>query len=601
MEAEGVSPVQGPGWQVEHRYRAVMEVLDGSPVSEVAVRYGVSRQSVYSWRDRYAAGGIDGLRDGSRRPRTSPSRLPAETEALVCELRRAHPRWGARRIAFEVAQRGADRAPSRATVHRVLERNGMVVPQAQRHKRKYKRWQRETPMALWQLDLVGGIYLADGRECKLLSGIDDHSRFVVCAAVLAVPSGRAVADAFTAAMRTYGVPSEVLTDNGKQFTGRFTKPRPAEVLFERVCREHGITAKLTGPYSPTTTGKVERWHRTLRRELLDAAGPFADLPSAQAAITAWVHAYNHSPAAPVPGHGHARQPVPSRRLPGPGARCRGPAARGTRGGRRAGPAPGPVAVRRRGRVRDGDLARRRAQRAARVQRLKMGPALAGQAARVWADEVTVHVSIGGQLVKTVPSSLDAEDLAELRMRGAAPAGPPPALPAPARADALPAGTVIEVDRAVDANGIADLAGHKVKVGAELARSKVTLRLDGHLIHVIAGGVLAKTLPSPVPAGDRARLRGARIAGTPLPAPAPGPVSVQRKVPRDGVIMVTRQRLRVGATYAGKIVTVHVEDTHFRVTCDGTEVSLHPRNEQRPVNRWKAKIHAPKPEALSSMS
>lgn len=71
----------------------------------------------------------------------------------------------------------------------MLERNGMVVPQAQRHKCKYKPWQRETPMALWQPDLVGGIYLADGRECKMLSGIDDHSRFVVCAAVLAVPSG----------------------------------------------------------------------------------------------------------------------------------------------------------------------------------------------------------------------------------------------------------------------------------------------------------------------------------------------------------------------------------------------------------------------------
>ena len=601
MEAAGESPVQGPGWQVEHRYRAVMEVLDGSPVSEVAVRYGVSRQSVYSWRDRYAAGGIDGLRDVSRRPRTSPSRLPAETEALVCELRRAHPRWGARRIAFEAAQRGADRPPSRATVHRVLERNGMVVPQAQRHKRKYKRWQRETPMALWQLDLVGGIYLADGRECKLLSGIDDHSRFVVCAAVLAVPSGRAVADAFTAAMRTYGVPSEVLTDNGKQFTGRFTKPRPAEVLFERVCREHGITAKLTGPYSPTTTGKVERWHRTLRRELLDAAGCFADLPSAQAAITAWVHTYNHARphqsldmATPAslfrPGVSPDREPAaaaPPRAEPAAAA----------------GPVPRLVLSPSGGAVEFETVISPAGVLSVlpRVQRLKMGPVLAGQAARVWADEVTVHVSIGGQLVKTVPSSLDAEDLAGLRMRGAAPAGPPPAMPAPARADALPAGTVIEVDRAVDASGIADLAGHKVKVGAELARSKVTLRLDGHLIHVIAGGVLAKTLPSPVPAGDRARLRGARIAATPLPAPAPGPVSVQRKVPRDGVIMVTRQRLRVGATYAGKIVTVHVEDTHFRVTCDGTEVSLHPRNEQRPVNRWKAKIHAPKPEALSSMS
>ena len=277
-------------WLVEQRDRAVLEVLDGSPVGEVAVRYGVSRQSVYAWKARHAAAGIDGLREVSRRPRTSPSRLAAEAEALVCELRRAHPRWGARRIAFEVAQRGVAGAPSRATVHRVLVRNGLVTPQAPQHKRKYRRWARETPMALWQLDLVGGVYLADGRECKVLSGIDDHSRYVVCAAVLAVPSARAVAEAFTAAMKAYGVPAEVLTDNGKQFTGRFTKPGPAAVLFERVCREHGITAKLTKPYSPTT-GKVERWHQTLRRELLDVAGPFADLPSAQAAITAWVHAY----------------------------------------------------------------------------------------------------------------------------------------------------------------------------------------------------------------------------------------------------------------------------------------------------------------------
>jgi transposase InsO family protein len=92
---------------------------------------------------------------------------------------------------------------------------------------------------------AGGVYLADGRECKLLSGIDDHSRYVVIATVLAVPSGQAVADAFVQAMRCHGVPAEVLTDNGKQFTGRFTRPRRAEVLFERVCREHGITAKLT--------------------------------------------------------------------------------------------------------------------------------------------------------------------------------------------------------------------------------------------------------------------------------------------------------------------------------------------------------------------
>jgi len=87
--------------------------------------------------------------------------------------------------------------------------------------------------------------------------------------------------------------------------------------------------------------------------------------------------------------------------------------------------------------------------------------------------------------------------------------------------------VIEVDRAVDGDGTADLGGHRLKVGPELARRRVTLRLDGHLVHVISGGVLAKTLPSPIPAGT---LRSARIAAAPLPPPAPGPVSVQRKVP-----------------------------------------------------------------------
>ena len=587
------------GWLVEQRYRAVLEVLDGSPVSEVAVRYGVSRQSVYSWKARHAAAGIDGLRETSRRPRTSPSWLAAETEALVCELRRAHPRWGVRRIAFEVAQRGVAGAPSRATVHRVLVRNAMVTPQAQRHKRKYRRWARETPMALWQLDLVGGIYLADGRECKVLSGIDDHSRFVVCAAVLAVPSARAVADAFTAAMRQYGVPAEVLTDNGKQFTGRFTKPRPAEVLFERVCREHGITAKLTKPYSPTTTGKVERWHQTLRRELLDAAGPFADLPSAQAAITAWVHAYNHArpsrrwawprrPACSGPG----TQPEPALAVPVPE-----PAAGA------AEPAPALLGAQSAGAVEfdtvispSGVLAVIPA-----VQRIKMGPARAGQLAHVWADEFTVHVLIGGQLVKTVPSSLDAEDLATLKMRGASPAGPPPAAPAPPQGRSA-ARRHRHRGRPERRRQRGRRPGrHRIKIGAELARRRVTLRLDGHLVHVISDGVLAKTLPSPIPAAGRGALRGARIAAAPLPPPAPGPVSVQRKVPRDGVIMITRQRLRVGATYAGKIVTVHVEDTHFRVTCDGAEISLHPRTDPRLVTRWKAKIHAPKPERVSSNS
>lgn len=165
---------------MEYRYRAVCEVLGGSPIGEVAVRYGTTRQSLDTWRTRFKEEGIAGLADRSRRPHTSPAKLDADVEALICRLRREHPRWGARRISHELGRHGPGRVPSRATVHRALTRNGLIDPQAQLHKRKYKRWQRQAPMHLWQLDIVGGLAFADGRECKLLTGIDDHSRFVVC-------------------------------------------------------------------------------------------------------------------------------------------------------------------------------------------------------------------------------------------------------------------------------------------------------------------------------------------------------------------------------------------------------------------------------------
>ncbi|GAA0839897.1 hypothetical protein GCM10009525_51740 [Streptosporangium amethystogenes subsp. fukuiense] len=89
----------------------------------------------------------------------------------------------------------------------------------------------------------------------------------------------------------FGVPEEVLTDNGKQFTGRFTKPRPIEVLFERICRENGVTVRNTKPRSPTTTGKIERWHKTVREEFLSHEG-FASLQAAQALLDACVADYN---------------------------------------------------------------------------------------------------------------------------------------------------------------------------------------------------------------------------------------------------------------------------------------------------------------------
>lgn len=122
-------------------------------------------------------------------------------------------------------------------------------------------------------------------SAKWVTGIDDHSRYAVIATVLAVPNGRAVFHHSDEPAR------QLLNDDGMPFTGGFTKPRPADVLFERICWENDITAHLTKPRTPITTGKIERWHST-GPGLLDHCGPFADLPAAQTAIDAWVHTYD---------------------------------------------------------------------------------------------------------------------------------------------------------------------------------------------------------------------------------------------------------------------------------------------------------------------
>jgi transposase InsO family protein len=279
---------------MEQRYHAVMEVISGAPVTEVAQRYGVSRQAVDVWLGKYQKEGLAGLADHSHRPRFQPRQLDAGIEAMICQLRGAHPRWGPRRLAFELGKANASPVPSRSTVYRVLVRRGLVPARKRKRRRQdYKRWQREQPMQLWQMDITASVFLTDGTELKLISGLDDHSRFCVIATVVRRGTARAVCRTFITAMRTYGVPDEVLTDNGKQFTGRFGKPRPAEVLFERICRRNGIRQLLTRPYSPTTTGKVERWHQTLQDEFLDDAGPFASIEQAQAAADEWREEYNH--------------------------------------------------------------------------------------------------------------------------------------------------------------------------------------------------------------------------------------------------------------------------------------------------------------------
>ena len=411
-------------------------------------------QTVHRWVARYRESGLDGLADRSHAPRAHPWQVSAEIEAVICDLRAAHRSWGPRRLVFELERRGHP-GVSCSTVYRVLVRHHMIEPVSRRRRRdSYRRWERSAAMELWQLDVTASLFLADGRECKVITGIDDHSRFCVIATVVMRATARAVCLAFTAAMTEYGIPSEVLTDNGKQFTGRFGKPRPAEVMFERICRENGITQRLTKPRSPTTTGKIERLHQTLQLELLNVDGPFATIEDAQAAVDAWRKDYNtrrphqsldmafpaarFTPAADaiglrVPAE-LTRQPPPSLPAPDPGP---------------SGPAAAPAGQD------SGNSGQGRAVELDREvppsgnlwvagQQIWPGPAMTGRTVRIWAGLSQVHVLLGGHRIKTLPSRLDARDLARLAAAGAQTAGPPPLPPA--------SGDVIEVDRTVNASG-----------------------------------------------------------------------------------------------------------------------------------------------------
>src|SRR4051794_10294739 len=200
---------------VEQRYRAVLEVLDGLSVTDVARRYGVSRQTVHSWLRRYAAdGGLANLADRPSRPHACPHQMSAQVEAKVLAIRDLSPAWGPSRIRYQLEREGVAPVPGRSGVYRALVRNGRIDPVRRRRRRgDYRRWERSRAMQLWQMDVMGGVRLADGVEVKVVTGIDDHSRFIVCAVVVARATARPVCDALLAALRRHGVPEQILTDN----------------------------------------------------------------------------------------------------------------------------------------------------------------------------------------------------------------------------------------------------------------------------------------------------------------------------------------------------------------------------------------------------
>jgi transposase InsO family protein len=579
---------------VEQRLDAVRAVLAGASVVEVAAEIGVARSTLHRWIGRYLTESVGGLTDRSHRPHSCPHQVDSGVEAAVAEMRRKHPRWGSKRIRMELLRKPVEGVvvPSERTINRILLRNGLARPRPRkRPKDSYVRFERPGPMQLWQIDIVGGIVLVDPktgvlREAKVVTGVDDHSRFCVLAKVVERATSRAVCLGFAEALARHGVPEEILTDNGKQFTDRFGKG--GEVMFDRICRKNAIKHRLTEPQSPNQNGKVERFHGTFRPDFLDQAEPFESVEQAQAAVDAWVADYN----ADRPHQGlDDKQPVtPAERFAPISAEQREllelwlPPTLAVAAGRSepepTHPKPPPTAWAGGPVEFDKTVPTSGNMWVARRQ-FWLGPARAGKVVRFWASTEVIHLSIDGARVKSVRSHLTVADLAKLAATDASPAGLAP-LP-------IEDGHALEVDRVVSAGGTVSLGG-KFLVAAEiLAGRRVGIRIEPStlLFFDLDTRELLRTRPNPLTPDQVTRLHGARPAGPP-PRPSVEPIRVQRNADGTGTVSVCGQRVGVGRAYAHRTLTVLVSETTLTVELDDADTHVVRRTNTRPVTILKAR-------------
>lgn len=390
----------------------------------------------------------------------------------------------------------------------------------------------------------------------------------------------------------------MITDNGKQFTDRFSRygPNRGEVLFDKICRRNGITHLLTQPASPNQNGKVERLHGTLRPDLAEL-GPFTTVEQAQAAVDDWVEQYNSerphqalddtTPVVPADRFAPADAGEVELWLPPSLDVAPAPAADPADTPDPAtDPAVGAASGRARGSGAPVELTKPvppSGNLALCGNQFWLGPARAGQPVRFWIDCDWVHLSIGDQRVKTLRSRFSSADLDTLAAQGATPAGPPP-VSTRERAET----GVVEVERTVARTGTVSLGNQTLIVAEVLAGRRVGIWIEDDaplLIFDPDTRELLRTRPNPLTPDQARRLQRRTVPGE-RPRPSTEPVTVQRRASNTGVIAVVRQKIALGPSWAGHIVTVHVSETTLAVDLPDGDTIVTRRTTDLPVRNIK---------------
>jgi len=266
----------------------VAEVIAGEKSkSSLCKEYGITRRTGDKWINRAKNG--EPMSDRTRRKGTHPKKTEEIVENLIIETRVQHPAWGARKLKKYLENKGYTGLPAQSTICEILKRNGMITPEESVAHTPYKRFEKENPNDMWQTDFKGDFGLLNMMRCYPLTVLDDCSRFSICLEAKANQQRVGVFSSFNRLFNEYGLPSSILCDNGPPWGD--CKPG-AITQFDVWMMQLNILPIHSRPRHPQTQGKDERFHRTLKDEVLKWE-LFDDIPSVQRRFDIWRHEYNY--------------------------------------------------------------------------------------------------------------------------------------------------------------------------------------------------------------------------------------------------------------------------------------------------------------------
>ena len=258
-----------------------------SSMSMLCEEFSISRDTGYRLLARYRQEGWQCLHEHSRQPHCSPRKTNQAMINLILRIRSEHPHWGGQKIYYYLEKQGYHQMPSIKTIQRILKRNGCINPEESIKHKPYIRFEHAAPNDLWQMDFKGHFETLTVR-CHPLTLLDDHSRFSLGIRSCANEQRETVIAELTKIFRQYGLPKRMTMDNGSPW-GYSEDQRYTKLTLWLI--RLGIRVSHSRPYHPQTQGKLERFHRTLKLELLSEYD-FDNLKHAQKGFDWWRQTYN---------------------------------------------------------------------------------------------------------------------------------------------------------------------------------------------------------------------------------------------------------------------------------------------------------------------